>query len=102
MYKYQVQEKALRQNLLVKCCKCGNVASTWLTSEKYGGFFTMNRDTVYGSLGCGIGAERFMNMYEKFNLSAMHINSFQNHAKAIYEMNDDAIFKKRLFAMNIV
>ena len=92
-----VNNKGLATKFKVSCRECGNVVSTWWTSEKYGGFFTMNRDIVYGSLGCGMGAERFKNMCEKFNLSAMHVNSFQNHAKAIYEMNDDArtaLFKK--------
>ena len=100
LYCENVATRGLANLFDVRCHCCGASTAKWWTSETSGTgnskFFTLNRDAVYASLSCGMGADKFRNMCEKLNLSAMHPKTFQSHARELYKLNDEA--RKAIFS----
>lgn len=101
MYSEICYTQGLANQIDVRCTSCAESVCKWWTSETSGTgrsqFYTINRDTVFASLSTGMGAEKSKSIFEKLNLSAMHHQTFQTHAEAIYNLNDEVrqvIFQK--------
>ena len=60
-----------------------------MTGTGKSSFYTINREAVYSSLSSGMGATRFKNLCEQFNISCMHHKTFQNHAEELYNLTPD-------------
>ena len=87
----------------VSCEMCEEVVKEWWTSKKKGEgkkkYNAVNRNSVYGSLSCGIGATRLRHLSQNLDMTVMTHTTFQHHAAAIYRMSPEV--RKLVFARTV-
>lgn len=87
----------------VYCATCQEpVAERFLASRGDGPHsksFVINRQAVYSSLVCGMGATTFNNFCENMDLQGVHHKTFHAHANKLYSNQDD--LEKRVFSQTV-
>ena len=77
----------------VYCATCQKpVAERFLASRgdgRHSKSFVVNRQAVYSSLVCGMGATTFNNFCENMDLQGIHHKTFHSHANNLYSEQDN-------------
>ncbi|KAK7105146.1 uncharacterized protein [Littorina saxatilis] len=61
--------------------------------------FDMNRQAVYSSLACGLGATTFRNFCENMDLAGLHHKTFHTHASQLFTQLEG--FRKHVFSETV-